>query len=96
VAIAVLWAAIATAAPVNIDPGAYQGQWRVDGVWHQGPAILDLSPGTHHFVVAYYGGFDFVVDASGTVSTTQTDSATATCGAGWEWQWAGVPSKFRS
>src|SRR3989442_716162 len=49
VAMEVLSAAIATAAPVNIDPAAYQGQWRVDGAWHRGPATLDLSPGTHQF-----------------------------------------------
>lgn len=71
---ALLCCASARAAPVTVDPGDYDGQWRINGSYVTGETTLDLAPGNHNVGVGSYGAFAISVDSGGSVTVLNGES----------------------
>ena len=73
-------ATAAAALPIDIEPTAYGGTWRLIGVTGlvSGPQSVDLAPGIYQIRVANQasGAFDFEVDAGGDVTSLEPAAAT--------------------
>lgn len=69
---------VADALPIKINPGRFQGKWRVGtSNMKVGPATLDLLPGqTYNLNIDQIGNLPFTVLSDGTVSSNHPMSAT--------------------
>jgi len=70
-------ASLARAHLIQVDPADYAGQWNVAGVWHTGPADVDLPAGSHTIAVGDHNSILVDVDATGNVTSLSPTKASS-------------------
>ena len=75
--LALCWSSLSFAVNVNVDPGDYDGTWRISALTGvmKGPASVDIGPGQWNLIIGYSAA-PFTVDAAGLVTSQNTGATT--------------------
>ncbi len=75
--LALCWSSLSFAVNVDVDPGDYDGTWRIQGLTGvmSGPASLNINPGQWNLIIGYSAA-PFTVDTAGLVTSHNTGAAT--------------------